>query len=209
MAKTQKYTKGYENIPPEILAEYRKLADRADKRMLRLERLAQTDPEFSNVKDYAYRKAQEDAIKWGSKASAEKGARFAINPPKTTKEINAKMADIRAFLDKPTSTKSGIVKSYKKRTDALNKLIPDGSPKLTWQEYRKFFKDAQAKNLDSHFGYRSLTKAFSIKKKLDKKMQEAKDKKLIKDIQNASKGKDVKLTENPVVNEILKKLYQE
>ncbi|MBO4695596.1 MAG: hypothetical protein J5656_06775 [Clostridia bacterium] len=209
MAKTQKYVKGYENIPPELLAEYRKLADRADKRMLRLERLAKADPEFANVTDYAYKKAQEDAIKWGSKASAEKGARFAINPPKTAKEINAKMKDIRAFLDKPTSTKSGIVKSYKKRAEGLNKLLPKGEEKLTWQEYRKFFKDANAKNMDSRFGYRTLTKAFSMAKKLSKKAKEEKDKKVLNQILDARKGKEVKFTDNNVVNEALKALYKE
>lgn len=208
MAKTQKYKKGYENINPELLAEYRRLADRADKRMLRLERLAKSDNEFSNVTDYAYRKAQEDAIKWGSKAGAEKGARFAINPPKTEREIQAKIKDIKAFLEKPTSTKTGIVNSYKKKADNLNKLIPKGEPKITWQEYRKYFKDAEAKNLDSKYGYRSLTKSFSMKKKLDKQAQENRDRKIIEDIKNAKKGRDVKLTDNPIVNEILKKLYQ-
>ena len=209
MAKTQKYKKGYENVPPELLAEYRKLADRADKRMLRLERLAKSDPDFSNVTDYAYKKAQEDAIKWGGKASAEKGARFAINPPKTAREINAKMKDIRAFLERPTSTKSGIVKTYKNRADALNKkVLKEGDKKLTWQEYRKYFKQAEAKNLDSRFGYRSLTKSFSMKKKLDAKAKEAKDKKLVEDLKKAREGKEVKFTDNPIVNEILKKLYQ-
>ena len=209
MAKTQKYKKGYENVPPELLAEYRKLADRADKRMLRLERLAKSDPDFSNVTDYAYKKAQEDAIKWGGKASAEKGARFAINPPKTAKEINAKMKDIRAFLERPTSTKTGIINTYKKRADALNsKVLKEGDKKLSWQEYRDYFKKAEAKNLDSRFGYRSLTKSFSLKKKLDAKAKEAKDEKLLEDIKKAREGKEVQLTENKVVNEILKRLYQ-
>lgn len=209
MAKTQKYVKGYENVPPELLAEYRKLADRADKRMLRLERLAKADPDFSNVKDFAYKKAQEDAIKWGSKATAEKGARFAINPPKTAREINAKMKDIRAFLDRPTSTKTGIVKTYKKRADSLNKLLPKGAEKLTWQEYRKCFKLANAKNMDSRFGYRTLTKAFSVAKKLTKKAWEEKDKEALQKILDARKGKDVQLTKNNVVNEALKMLYKE
>lgn len=209
MAKTQKYKKGYENVPPELLAEYRKLADRADKRMLRLERLAKSDPDFSNVLDYSYKKAQEDAIKWGAKASTEKGARFAINPPKTAREINAKMKDIRDFLERPTSTKSGIVKTYKNRADVLNKkVLKEGDKKLTWQEYRKYFKQAESKNLDSRFGYRSLTKSFSMKKKLDAKAKEAKDEKLVEDLKKAREGKEVKLTDNPVVNEILKKLYQ-
>lgn len=208
MAKTQKYVKGYENVPPELLAEYRKLADRADKRMLRLERLAKADPEFDNVTDYAYKKAQEDAIKWGSKASAEKGARFAINPPKTAKEINAKMKDIRHFLDRPTSTKSGIVKTYKKRAEELNKLLPDDSPKLTWQEYRKFFKDANAKNMDSRFGYRTLVKTFAIKKEIDDSAKWNNDKELAEKIVQAQEGKKVKLTDNPVVNEALLALYK-
>ena len=208
MAKTQKYVKGYENVPPELLAEYRKLADRADKRMLRLERLAKADPEFANVTDYAYKKAQEDAIKWGSKASAEKGARFAINPPKTAREINAKMKDIRAFLDKPTSTKSGIIKSYKKRAEALNKLLPEGSKKLTWQDYRKYFKDANAKNADSRFGYRTLVKTFAIKKELDDSAKWKNDKELAEKIVKAQEGKKVKLTDNPVVNEALLTMYK-
>lgn len=207
MAKTQKYVKGYENVPPELLAEYRKLADRADKRMLRLERLAKADPEFANVTDYAYKKAQEDAIKWGSKASAEKGARFAINPPKTAREINAKMKDIRSFLDKPTSTKSGILKSYKKRAEGLNKLLPEGS-KLTWQEYRKYFKEANAKNADSRFGYRTLVKTFAIKKELDDSAKWNNDKELAEKIVKAQEGKKVKLTDNPVVNEALLTMYK-
>lgn len=193
----------YKDIDPELLKEYRRLADRADKRMLRLERLAESDKEFDKVLDYSYKKASENARLWGSTSAKP---RFAINPPTSEQDIKLKIKDIESFLEKPTSTKSGIIRSYKKRADNLNKLLPEGSKKLTWQDYKKYFEQAEAQNIDSKFGYRTLTKAFSIKAKYDK--NEAKDKELAEKIRQAKEGKRVKLTDDKVVNEALFRLYQ-
>lgn len=217
MAKTVKYKgEAYKDIDPELLKEYRRLADRADKRLLRLERLAESDKNFDKVLEYSYKKATDRARVWGSTSGK---ARFAINPPTNERDIKLKIKDIQDFLEKPSSTKSGIVKSYKKRVDNLNKLLPDGAKKLTWQEYKEYFEKAEAKNLDTKFGYRALTKAFSLQETQKKDFEKANDtpeekrteaqKKLIDNITKAMAGdKEVELTSDPLVNEVLKALYK-
>ena len=204
MAKTVKYKgSAYKDIDPELLKEYRRLADRADKRLLRLERLAESDKDFDTVLEYAYKKATDTARMWGS---TSKKARFAINPPTTEQDIRLKIKDIESFLEKPTSTKSGIVRSYKKRADNLNKLLPKGSKKLTWQDYKKYFDQAEAQNIDSKFGYRTLTKAFSLKSNYATRTE--KDEELAKKIDKARKGKEVKFTNDVAVNRALNELYK-
>lgn len=217
MAKTVKYKgEAYKDIDPELLKEYRRLADRADKRLLRLERLAESDKDFDKVLDYAYKSATEQARVWGSRSEK---ARFAIAPPTNEADIKLKIKDIEAFLGKVSSTKSGIVKSYKKRVDNLNKLLPKGSKKLTWQEYKHYFDKSENARLDQRFGYRALTKAFSIKEYHAEKLNKLsdtpeeklskEDKELLDNIHKAMSGNEkVKFTSDNLVNAVLKELYK-
>lgn len=117
---------------------YRRLAKQTDQRLVRLEQLSE-QPFFKGVKTYAYGLAAKDAREWGG--SADK-PRFNITPPDNKKQLQAKVNDMIRFLNSPTSTKSGIIKMYQKRTEALNKNY---GTNFTWQEAGRFFENEKDK----------------------------------------------------------------
>lgn len=147
----------------DLLKIYRQVAKTADSRMLRLEKL-QGQKNFKNVTRYAYKRAAMDAAEWG--ANPEK-PRFNIAPPKTkTGDINrakirGKINDILNFLEKPTSTKKGIIEIYQKRADSLNKKsIEKGwGVTFTWEDVGEFFESKLYQKLDSKFGSETRIKA--------------------------------------------------
>lgn len=147
----------------ELLKIYRQVAKTADSRLLRLEKL-QGQKNFQNVKRYAYKRAAMDAAEWG--ANPDK-PRFNIAPPKTkTGEVNraqirGKINDILSFLEKPTSTKKGIIEIYQKRADTLNKKSAEKGWGLTftWEDVGEFFESKLYKKLDSSFGSETRIKA--------------------------------------------------
>lgn len=145
----------------DLYKEYKRLADRADKRLLRLERLSQSQSDYSGVLSYAYRKAKEAIYYWSGELDKP---RFARDTPTSNRELKKKIKDIEAFLNMPTSTKSGIDKIYKKRAESLNKRFDTD---FTWQEWSKFairgFFDKQDK-----IHYRELIKVASQQKKSEK-----------------------------------------
>ena len=93
-----------------LLAEYRKLAKRADQQLLRLERLVK-EPGYQSVLKWGYKKAMRDIKSW----SGEKATRFNTKPPTNRKQLQAKIADIKKFLGYSSATKTGIKKVFKKR----------------------------------------------------------------------------------------------
>lgn len=156
-------------VNEELYRYYRTLADKADKRMERLEKLAQSNEIYHGVTAYAYRKAVEDISYWDNEKHYEK-ARFARNHPTTEKEIKAKIKDIEAFLELPTSTKSGIDKTYKKRAETLN--IEFGT-NFTWQEWARFGARDYWSGKDG-IGYRELIAVASkekAKEEVEKKIK--------------------------------------
>ena len=152
------------NIDPELMKEYRRLAKRADQRLVRLEQLAESgDPNYKGVLTYAYKRAAKDAQKWGS--TGEK-ARFNIKPPETSNELRAKIKDIEHFLEAPTSTKQGITNVYQKRAETFNKNFGGKEKKdrpITWQELANYYKSDQAKKQDRRYGSKTIARAVKIK----------------------------------------------
>lgn len=116
---------------------YRRLAKQADQRLVRLEAAAR-EPVYKGVLTYAYGGAMDDIHHW----SGDKANRFNTAPPTTEKELRAKINDITRFLNSPTSTKSGITKMYKARTETLNKKY---GTNFTWQEAGRFFEQRNDK----------------------------------------------------------------
>ena len=120
---------------------YRRLAKQADQRLVRLEAAAHEEG-YRKIKNWAYRKAMDDIKHW----SGEGSIRFNTKPPMTYQEneekinyqsLRAKIKDIRQFLEAPTSTKSGVTKTYKKRTDSINK---SQGTNFTWDQLAKVFE---------------------------------------------------------------------
>lgn len=105
---------------------YTRLAKVADQRLVRLEQLAQ-NPDFEGVTGYAYRRAQKALDVWG-------GNRFNIKMPESANLRNEKIADMIHFIESKTSTKGGIVGTYKKRAETMKKNY---GIDMTWQEMGK------------------------------------------------------------------------
>lgn len=154
----------------DLLAIYRRVAKLADQRLLRLENL-EGQKNFKKVKKYAYKKATIDAMQWG--ANPDK-PRFNIKPPVNSKSYNsleealnrtstrAKINDMLNFIERPTSTKSGIIDIYQKRADTLNKneAVIKAGLHFTWQDVGDFFDSNLYKKVG--FGSESKIKAIGV-----------------------------------------------
>ena len=132
-----------------LLKEYRKLAKRADQRLVRLEGYAHRTG-FMGVLQFAYRKAQRNIRSW----SGDKATRFNTRPPKNTNQLKAKIADIKNFLEsatstlKPTKTSAGVLSIYKKRVETINKKY---GTNFTWQSFAKFMDSGINEKLDQNY----------------------------------------------------------
>lgn len=130
-----------------LLKEYRRLAKRADQRLVRLEGYAYRSG-FRGVLQFAYRKAMRDI----RSSSGSEAKRFNTAPPKNTNQLKAKIADIKKFLEsdtstlKPTKTSRGVLSVYKKRVDTINQKY---GTDFTWQSMAKFFDSGINSKLDS------------------------------------------------------------
>lgn len=125
-----------------LYKEYRALAKKADQRMVRLEKLSQ-EKYFHGITEFAYRVAQRDISTYG-----QEGIRFNTAPPENLQQLQAKVADIKKFLELPTSTKKGIVDIYQRRADTVNEKY---GTSFTWRELAEFYDSGMAADLDSKF----------------------------------------------------------
>lgn len=157
----------------ELLKEYRKLAKRADQRLVRLEGYRH-DKGFEGILSYAYSAAQKAIRSW----SGPKAKRFNTEPPKSLINLQKKIADIKRFLEAPTSTKKGVMEVYKKRTDTLNKTFfgDDKKAYLKWNEWANFWDRVDADNTDSRFEYNMTARSAGLMKRYNITPQNVKDK---------------------------------
>lgn len=129
----------------ELEKEYRRLAKRADQRLLRLENISNPEspnynPMYKSVKEYAYKRAVRDIRAWSG--DVEK-PRFNTAPPSNTNKLKAKIADIKRFLEAASSTigrtkeTKGITKVYQDRANTINEKY---GTNFTWQQLAKFFE---------------------------------------------------------------------
>lgn len=131
--------------------EYRKLAKRADQRLVRLERYAKR-PKYKEVLTFAYARAMRDIRAW----SGENANRFNTKPPSNTNQLKAKINDIKYFLQaasssiKPTKDNAvynergeiisgGIELTYQKRAETLNEKYKDEGLNVTWKNIGDLF----------------------------------------------------------------------
>ncbi len=145
-----------------LLKEYRKLAKRADQRIVRLKGYRH-DKGFEGILSYAYAGAQKAIRAW----SGGRSERFNTAPPKKLIDLQKKIADIKRFLEAPTSTKKGIMDIYKRRTESLNKTFfgDDKKSYLTWQEWANFWDRVDADNTDSRFEYNMTARSAGLMKR--------------------------------------------
>ena len=186
-----------EQKPGETLEKYyRRLAKTADQRLVRLESY-EHDQAFKPATKWAYSKAMRDIHKW----SGETASRFNVTPPADREKLIAKIQDIRAFIESPTSTKKGITDVYKKRANTINARY---GTDFTWQQLAKYYTSGQASLWDSKFGSKTALKTIAQIQKNKKKLKEdidaadakdlkVDDKMLEKTTEQALQDKDLKI----------------
>ena len=125
-----------------LMSEYRQLAKRADQRLVRLEKRANSGQEWKAVTKYAYANAMEEIRRF----SGAEAKRFNVKPPNTTQMLQAKINAMKRFLESPTSTTTGIRRTYEKRVNTINK---EYGTDFTWEELKEFFDSALSNKLDA------------------------------------------------------------
>lgn len=174
------------------VAYFKQLAKRADQRLVRLEQLA-GQKNFEGVLNYAYKSAIKDIRQLTGNRDA---TRFNVALQKTKSgEINksllhAKINAVKRFLESPTSMKSKIIETYKKRADTINDKY---GTNFTWQELGRFWESA---------GYEKQRKDYGsdvILKSVGKMKEEVKP-------ENIRKGaeQNVRVSDDAVVSDVVK-----
>lgn len=135
----------------ELVKEYRKLAKKADARLRKLEEY-QHQKNYKTATKYAYARAQRDIKQWGGKK------RFNTEAPKSITGVQAKINDIKTFLDAPSSTKRGITNIYKKRADTIKEKY---GTNFTWQEMGNYFESGTAEKLSNILGSKTALKVIA------------------------------------------------
>lgn len=152
-----------EGVNADLYKEYITLAGRADKRLVRLEKLTgQNTDTYGNVKAYAYRVAQKAIAHWDTLGKEGKKPRFERNHPKSDLELKMKIKDIQNFLELPTSTKEGIKAVYEKRAKKLNEVFDTD---FTWEEWARFGSRGYWERKDRKFTYNEMIKIAKTQKK--------------------------------------------
>jgi hypothetical protein len=155
--------------------EYRTKAKKADQRLVRLEALAYEE-HFENVLEFAYKGAIRDIQSWKKHGQVGGDRRFNTAPPTKLTELEAKIADIDKFLLKSTSSKSGIVKSYKKRANTFNKRYGKlYGVEFTWEDIAIYYEDKKGQREAVKLASKTEVRALAVLKKMT-------DKKLAKEI---------------------------
>ena len=143
------------------LKDYRKLAKRADQRLLRLERYAAREG-YENIKEYAYARAMRDIRTW----SGENAKRFNTKPPSNYWDLMGKINDIKYFLRsasssiKPTTDNAvyneqgelvggGIDLTYEKRAATLNKRY---GTDVSWENIGALFESQLYRKMINKYG---------------------------------------------------------
>lgn len=140
-----------------LQAVYKDFARRADARLRSLEKLSNV-PHFQTATMWAYNLAQRYISEWSVRAGKTPGTRFGQSVKgMSALELRSKIQDIKAFLDKPTSTKRGIVSVYKKRADTFNDKY---GTNMTWEDVAAYFEAGNAEKNDTEYG--SKTALYAI-----------------------------------------------
>jgi len=152
--------------------EYRQKAKKADQRLVRLEALSH-EQHFEGVLEFAYKGAIRDIKSWGG------DRRFKTAPPVKLTELRAKIADIDKFI-RPgnTSTKSGIVKIYKKRADTINKrYAKEYGVEFTWEDIANYYEDKKSQRESIKLASKTEIRALAVLKRMsiDKEINEIQD----------------------------------
>lgn len=147
----------------DLVKEYKRLAKRADQRLVRLEAATVTKP---SVLDWAYKKAMYHIEQFTGKKKGK--MRFNVGIPKTEGLLKRKIEAIKQFLESPTSKISSIRKIEKQRIKALNEKA---GAKLSMSEWMKLFETGKFEDLIDSYGSSTAVEAIGTMKKDAKKIE--------------------------------------
>lgn len=188
----------------DLLSEYKKLAKRADQRLVRLEKAAEL-PGYKTATKWAYHRAKHDIEAWAGHKVAK--PRFNVAPPKNKQQLQAKIADIKTFLEAPTSTKSGITSVYKARAKTINETY---GTKFTWQDMANYYQSGVAQKMSEAFGsdtaLQTVAQVQKNKKKIIKDIEAAKQTNIVVDNEMIQATVNKLLADNGLTTELLQVL---
>lgn len=152
----------------QYFAEYRKLAKRADQRLVRIEKQAAKGGKYAEMKKYAYKRAMVDIRSW----SGEGAARFNTKAPEKTVSLKAKIADIKRFLEAPSSTIKPAAENYVRDSEGN---IHAGGLENIYERRAATLNEKYGQYLDNPFTVGNIGDYFesALWKKLDKKFNDS------------------------------------
>lgn len=149
-----------------LVKEYKSLAKKADQRLVRLEKLSRQKG-FKNVTKWAYNRAMKDIQYW----SGSEATRFNRDIPRNINSLKARISDVKHFLnDTTTSTKRGIMQTFKKRADTINKKY---GTDMKWDDVAAFYESKEWKDMDRRYGSETAMKGIGEIQKNEKAIKKA------------------------------------
>lgn len=150
----------------ELLAEYKAIAKRADRRLRNLEK-ASARPYYKTATEWAYSRAMKDI----ESRFGEGVTRFDRKLPKKAGrlQIIAAISDVQTFLDAPTSTLTGIKNVYEKRTKTINERF---GTDFKWEDLADLLSSGQYDKLANTYGSQTTWKTIGEMQKKKKEIAE-------------------------------------
>ena len=160
-----------------LTEQYKKLAKKANMRLLRLEKRAGSNPALL---DWAYAHAQEDIRKW--RGSGKQRYPSTVKQDAPISQLQARIADVEKFLEMETSTISGVKRVNEKRVDTINNKY---GTDFTSSDFQQFARSGMLDKLKAQYGSKTMWKAIGqIRKNMDtlvKQMKQHKAREIIVD----------------------------
>lgn len=181
----------------ELVAEYKAIAKRADRRLRNLEKAASARPYYKTATEWAYARAMKDI----ESRFGEGVTRFDRKlPAKATRlQIIAAISDVQTFIDAPTSSLSGIKNVYEKRTKTINEKY---GTDFKWEDLADLLSSGQYDKLANTYGSQTTWKTIGEMQK--KKKEIAEEMNLININHKRISSKD----ESAINKEIVKRLSE-
>lgn len=181
----------------ELLADYKAIAKRADRRLRNLEKAASARPYYKTATEWAYARAMKDI----ESRFGEGISRFDRKlPAKSSRlQIIAAISDVQTFLDAPTSSLSGIKNVYEKRTQTINEKY---GTDFKWEDLADLLSSGQYDKLANTYGSQTTWKTIGEMQK--KKKEIADEMNLINSNHKRISSKD----ESAINKEIVRRLSE-
>lgn len=148
-----------------LTKQYKKLAKRANQRLLRLEQRAGINPALL---DWAYAHAQEDIRKW--RGTGRNRYPSTVKQDAPISQLQARIADVEKFLEMETSTITGVKKVNEARVNTINRNY---GTDFSSGDFQQFARSGQLDKLKAQYGSKTMWKAIGqIRRNMDKLVEQ-------------------------------------